>query len=145
MFDPEMFLNSEVTKPMSTTRPAMSEMETQGYVKKMQFKNPKDDLIVLELFWVADSEQARQETGMEEPTVKQSLWIDLNDDGFLDTGEGKNVDLGKVRKAVGQNGEGAWSPAMLEGATATLFIIQDPGKDGDDNIYNRVKSVSPAE
>jgi len=50
-------------------------------------------------------------------SVTQSILLDLTEDGSgLDMGKGKNIGLGQLRAALGQNVAGQdWSPAMLEG------------------------------
>lgn len=75
-----------------------------------------------------------------------SFWLDLTDDGQLATGEGENVNLGRLRAAVGQNVAGQpWSPNMLSGQMFVAQLRTEVAKDG--NKYSNVKegTVVPAQ
>ena len=57
------------------------------------------------------------------PIVTQSIMLDITSEGALDMGEGKNVQLGRLREAVGQNASGKpWAPAMLIGQMARINV-----------------------
>jgi len=58
-----------------------------------------------------------------EPKVRQSLMLDVRADGALEFGKGKNVGLGRVREALGQNSTGRpWSFPMLGGQLAKVKV-----------------------
>lgn len=78
--------------------------------------------------------------------VRQTIFLDLvmgpTGKMILDTSKGKNVPLGKLREALGQNVPG-WSPGRLIGAgPALLDVTIETGNDGVQR--NRVKSVAKA-
>jgi hypothetical protein len=77
------------------------------------------------------------------PRVRQDVWLDQDSNGDLDYAKGKNVGLGRLREALGQNSPGAaWSPAMLKGAgPAMISVTERPDNNNRDVIYNDVKSV----
>lgn len=60
-------------------------------------------------------------------SVTQSVLLDLTEDGTgLDMGKGKNIGLGQIRTALGQNEPGqAWSPAMIEGQPIKVKVKGD--------------------
>ena len=68
--------------------------------------------------------------------ARQTIWLDFNEQGNLDFNDGKNVELGRTRSAVGQNTSAAWGPQMLVGTRATCRIVHD-------GQYARVKGVAP--
>ncbi len=74
--------------------------------------------------WACQDKEVLDALDRERVTVTQSVLLDLTDDGAgLDMGKGKNITLGQIRSALGQNQEGAgWSPAMIEGQPAKLKI-----------------------
>lgn len=77
--------------------------------------------------WDIQDEEAKQAVDRETLSVTQSLLLDLNEtnDG-LDMGKGKNIGLGQIRTALGQNEPGKeWSPAMITGQMAKLKIKAD--------------------
>lgn len=74
--------------------------------------------------WDIQDEEAKAAVERDTLSVTQSILLDLTPDGNgLDMGKGKNIGLGQIRTALGQNTPGAaWSPAMIEGQVAKLKI-----------------------
>ncbi len=94
--------------------------------------------------WEILDEEVMEQLDREKVTVQQSVLLDLNEtqDG-LDFGKGKNIGLGQIRTALGQNEPGAdWSPAMIESGIAVIKVSNDVYKD---NLQANVDSVRPAE
>lgn len=77
--------------------------------------------------WEIQDEEARRLVDREKLTVTQSILLDITEDGTgLDMGKGKNIGLGQIRTALGQNTPGAsWSPAMITGQPAKLKVKAD--------------------
>lgn len=80
-------------------------------------------------------------TGDQEPTVRWEEFLDLDENGNLDVSEGKNIKLGKLRQACGQNNDEAWSPADLKGASVGFRVKHQFNNDGDpyaicSGVYN---------
>lgn len=75
------------------------------------------------------------------PVITQSIMLDVTEEGGLDMGEGKNVQLGRLREAVDQNTDGQpWQPAMLMGQMARLEIAHRIDNNGAEQ--QDVKSVT---
>lgn len=74
--------------------------------------------------WDIQDEEAKKVVDREKLSVTQSILLDLTADGNgLDFGKGKNIGLGQIRTALGQNTPGAqWAPVMIEGQPAKLKI-----------------------
>ena len=74
--------------------------------------------------WDIQDEEAKKIVERETLSVTQSILLDLTPDGTgMDMGKGKNIGLGQIRTALGQNQPGAqWSPAMIEGQPAKLKV-----------------------
>lgn len=53
--------------------------------------------------WVLDHEELRKELDRSEVVLTQGIMLDVTADGKLDMGRGKNVRLGKFKKALGIN------------------------------------------
>ena len=67
-------------------------------------------------FVINDPEVAKA-LGRREATTRLTLWLDtVADTGRLDTGHGKNVGLGALRKALGQENDTSWNFNKLVGA-----------------------------
>ena len=74
--------------------------------------------------WDVQDEEAKKAVDREKLSVTQSVLLDLTPAGDgLDMGKGKNIGLGAIRSALGQNAPGApWSPNMIEGQPATVSV-----------------------
>jgi hypothetical protein len=76
------------------------------------------------LFIISDAEIAKA-IGRREATSRLTLWLDVVEDGSrLDTGRGKNVGLGALRKALGQDEDMEWSFQKLVGAGPIRILTE---------------------
>lgn len=148
-FNADAFLQGTVDKEMDTTLIPVPEgphdaQITKLSVTKLDAKDGKEEATILEVQWSPLSEEVKKATGMDNPTVRQSIWLDLTPGGGLDASKGKNVTLGRLREAVGQNKAGKkWSINMLNGATAQILVVHAPDKQDPSNVYANVKKVAP--
>ena len=137
MFDPQALENAEISEPMSTKVPLVPDGQYQAVVEKTEIRGittkAGDERVILTVTWEVLSEDVRVALERDKVTVRQDVWLDLDEDGQLSTQEAKNVDLGRLRAALDQNADGApWSIKRLIGGTTTINV----SKDGD---YNRVR------
>ena len=76
---------------------------------------------------------------MAEPTVRQTIWLDLTESGSLDFGKGRNVGLGRLRDALGQNETGKpWQPGMMVGGVAKIKVTHSIDKRDNETIQANV-------
>lgn len=78
--------------------------------------------------------------------VEWQMILDRNAQGGLDWGKGKNVKLGQLRAALGQNNAGVWNIAQLVGAGPLMVKVVHETfkrKDGTTGTAARVVSVAP--
>lgn len=150
-FDPNLFVQATVEGELSTQYIPIPEGEFTGVVKEIKGRLAKESAI-LDVYWVVDDASVREITGMEEPTVRQSIFLDITENGTLDLGTGRNVQLGRLRAALGQNTGSSWSPNNMVGQVAMLTISQRSvvtDKEGnalpesEHRIFNDVKGVTP--
>jgi hypothetical protein len=126
-FDPELFLSQTFDGAMSTQVEQCPAGEYTAVVDDItveQFQGKKDPSKVytkLTVRWAIDDPLVKESLGRDKVTVRQQLFLDIGPNG-LDTGRGKNVSLGRLREAVGQNGPGAWSMGNLKGAVAKIKV-----------------------
>lgn len=126
-FDPNAFMNSAV-EPMATT----FELPPEGDCRFIIDSDPKQltprevkwndkdtgeprSFHQLELNCIAQDDRVKQAVGRDQVKVRMRINLDLNAAGGLDTGKNKNVALGALRDALGQNTPG-WTPQKLLGA-----------------------------
>lgn len=142
-FNPDTFLNTEATEANATTYTPCPEGEPVAAIKAIKPRVLTDGRAVLDVTWTVDDEEAREATGMAEPAVRQTLWLDITESGGLDFGKGKNVGLGKLREAVNQNSSGKpWTPGMLVGQVARIKIVHSIDKRDGVTIQADVKAVT---
>lgn len=146
MFDPNTFLQQTITDANATRLTPIPEGEYLAVIDKLGIRTNDKGTIMLDVIWAVLDETVKQTLGMDKPTVKQTCFLDLDANGKLATGDNKNVQVGRVREAVGQNIAGqAWGPNMLQGAgPAKIKITLRPDKDDPTLIYNDVKGVAKA-
>jgi hypothetical protein len=147
-FDPDAFMASSTDEANAEHFDPIPEGEYPAIVKKVEVgqfqgkKDPSKTYTSMNVTWVIDAPQIAESLGREELTSRQSVFLDINDSGNLDTGPNKNVGLGKLRAAVGQNQPGKpWSPAMLEGAGPCMVKVEHVIRDEDtfDNVTRVAK------
>lgn len=77
--------------------------------------------------------------------VRWSTFLDIDDAGKLKIDPDSNVNLGKLRAAVGQNQPGqSWNPHMLGGQLVIGQISHEPDRRDPSTKYARVSSVAAA-
>lgn len=94
--------------------------------------------------WECLDDNVKKLLDRDKVTVTQSILLDMtNDNSGLDISKGKNIGLGQLRTALGQNVPGEpWSPAMIESQIASLKITHEIW---DNNPVARIGGVSPAQ
>lgn len=145
-FDPTQFLDMQFTEANDTVIINPDEGEYQAQIEKIDFRpwqsksDPSKAGLALDITWELQSEAARAKTGRDKVTVRQGLMLDMLTNGGLDMGKGRNISLGRLRDAVGQNVPGRpWTASQLIGQMAKVSLKQRV--DGD-NIYIDVKGVT---
>lgn len=143
-FDPNSFLNTEVNEANATAYTPVPEGEYPASIKKLTPRVLTDGRAVIDVSMVIDDADVREETGMAEPLVRYTLWLDLTDSGTLDFGKGKNVGLGRLRDALGQNISGKpWQPGMLIGGVCKAKVTHSIDKRDGVTVQANVSAVSP--
>lgn len=153
VFDVNNFLSTPVEASFDTKFtpiPAGEYMAVIGsgekdlQVKAIPSKTGGPSSISMELYWTILDDKLKHELNLENPRVRQQMWLDIDEStGKLLTGTNNNTKLGAVRDAVGQNGTGPWSPLMLKGqGPAKIRVVQTP--DGKDPTikYSEVVAVA---
>ena len=134
-FNPELFLNTQTDQASSTELLAIPEGEyraVSGPVGPDSFSSfdiRKGDragqkAYRLDVEWTINDEGgALKEYLGREPRVRQGIMLDISKDGTLEMGKGKNVTLGRLREALGQNLAGRpWSMSQVGGQVAKIKV-----------------------
>lgn len=146
MFSADEFLNLEVSDANSTQFvpvPAGEYVAVVDEVKARQWKNKDDPTkqgMAVDVTWLIDDANVKALLERDKVTVKQGVMLDLNDNGGIDTGKGKNVTLGRLREATGLNDPGrAFSFSQLKGKVAKVTVTH---RIEGDAIYAEVKATA---
>lgn len=148
-FNADAFLNQTAEGPMSTSVTPCPEGEYKAIVddgdKAISFKeiNTKNGVAhqMVVLFKILD-ENLKSQLKRETVTVPMNCWLDVTDGGTLDTAEGKNVSIGRLRAALEQN-SGSWKPADLKGKGPLMVKVSQRSDGKDPTIkYAEVSRVA---
>ena len=152
MLDPSLFLSTTTTESTSTQLDpvpkgeflALSEPVTQESFQSFDIKkgeNAGKKGWRLNVVWKITDEAAGEYKGRK---VRQQLWLELTSDGAgIDMGKGKNISLGRLREALGQNTNGQpWNPSMLGSQPARISVVQRLDDNDSSKIYNDVEAVA---
>lgn len=152
MFDAKQFMNSTVSAPMATEREQVPEGQYRFMVDAgegaIEFRSGTigkgeragEPWVSASIRCLCLDENIKAQLGRDKVLVYKSIFLDLDAQGGLDTGKGKNVELGQLREAVNQNGSGPWNFSMLEGAGP--FIGEVKHRMNDDKAYPEIRAVA---
>lgn len=146
VFDPASFMTANVSDAGSTSMEPIPAGEYTAMISKVDPRavNTKAGPgVVVDITYALQAPEVAARLGREQLTVRQGIFADLTPAGGFDMAKGKNVQLNRVRAAVGQNEQGkAWNLKMLEGAGPLKVNVKlRPDKNSPDVIYNDVASV----
>lgn len=144
-FNPEAFMNATTTDANDTQYVQVPEGEFQATIDKVEAKvvGQETPRPIINVSWKVTDSAAAEATGRAENYVRQTLWLDVTESGGLDFGKGKNVQLGKLRDALGQNKPGqAWAPGMLVGGVARVKVKHSIDKRDGVTINAEVSGVT---
>lgn len=152
-FDPDQFLTAEQQQALEDKYTPIPEGEYQAMVinnpdnENQQIKVrdivPERGRRAGETIYVLDVPCQIDAPGDElahGKVVRYSAFLDINEAGSLETGPNRNVQLGALRTAVGQNDANKpWKPMDLEGQVLRIKVEHD--KEGR---YSNITEVAPA-
>jgi len=149
IFDTDTFLSATTVEanatkfdpiPESDYNAVIADTEKAVTVRSFARKDGSGDMHLLEVQWIIDNPQLAEDLGRTELRSRQSIFLDIDANGKLETGSGKNIGLVRLRDALGQNEPGQpWSPSMLRGSIPCLIKVTHR-MNGED-VYDEVKSV----
>jgi len=138
-FNADAFMATEVEIELETEFTPIPEAEYQAVIKEIKPGTTPKGSTFMEVIWIVDDASVRELLGMDEPTTKQTVWLDFTEAGALEFGKNKNVQLGRLRDALGQNTGAPWKPTNLLGQVATVDIKHRLGEKG--GVFAEVRSV----
>lgn len=129
-FNPDTFLSIEITGASEVKYTPVPVGEYQTFIDDIELTVWQDQKI-LQVTHVLISEELKAKLGLEKPTVRQGIFLDLDEvTGALEFGPNKNVALGRLREACKQNDpKKKWNFNMLRGAGPLLIMVDHTWKE----------------
>ncbi len=149
-FDPSKFMTQEFNQANDTkfvNCPAGEWTGVTGEPKIVDGVSNKDGrtFYKLEIPVMIEDPRVTSETGRTPTNVRYETFLDMTDGGSIDMGKGKNIGLGKIREATGNNKPGVnFSIPNLGGKMVKVLVAHEADKNKPDVVYERVKAVTAA-
>ena len=134
-FDAQNFMNAVFTEVNDTKVVQCPAGEYQAISEKIEPRSGTigkgerqgDAWASLNITWSVTDQAVLALLGRDKVIVYQSIMLDLTPQGGLDMGAGKNVNLGRLREALGMNQPGQpFSPSMMQGHLAKISVRHVP-------------------
>lgn len=137
-FDPDTFMQQTVDAPLDTEfkicpegeYPAMIDDFDSSAFEQIEFEYKKGPragqpgtMTKFSCPFIINDESVKQLLNRDKVVISKQLILDIAETGGLDFGTNKNVALGQIRDAVGQNTSGPWSISQLRGAGPVMVKI----------------------
>lgn len=148
MFDPQSFIDASITESLDTKVIPCPQGEFLGVIDKFapeQWKSSDGTKsgIKLTVDWLIEDQSVKDFLARDTVKVRQQIFLDITDDGKLETGPQKNIGLGRLREAVGMNTPGqAFSFGMLAGAMAKVNVTHRPDPKDAENVFAEINKVA---
>ncbi len=147
-FDPAAFKQTVVEGSFETHTTPLPEDTYVAVLGETAIRAIKNDdgeaSILCDVPFIVDDETLAERLGLDRLQVIQGFFLDLDKKGNLEFGPNKNIRLGRLRDALGQNTDKSWNFGMLDGAgPLKIKVIQKPDKDDSSIQYNRVVGFAP--
>ena len=144
-FDPTSFLAATTSEAGSTRLDPIPMGEYAAVIDNLEWREAETKngtRKIMRVIWRITDDDLRVQLDRDNINVRQDIWLDETRDGQLDYSKGKNIGIGRLREALGQNQPGApWTLNMLVGAGPALITVTERPADSGDVVYNDVKSV----
>jgi hypothetical protein len=136
-FDVTDLMEQTVEAEMTTQLPAIPKGDRQLIIKSLRILPPTADrkpMLFVEN--IIDDAEVKELTGQAEPVATLMMFLDVDDRGMLLAQEPYNMDLGKLRRAVGQNTSEDWKISYLQGQVYSGMVSTRVNKNTGDNQYS---------
>lgn len=131
VFDPEAFASQTVNAAMDTELIPVPVGEYVAQITSFKLRqSPRKDGqgMVTAMDLTCEIDSARHPEVLttikrDKATVRHGILLDITPQNTLDEAKGKNIGLGRIREAVGQNQAGQpWAPNMLVGQMLRVHV-----------------------
>ncbi len=153
MFDAASFLQSTFNEANSTLIKPAPEGEYVGQIQPVTEQSFKSGTSAKGNAWarldiiveVTGDPQIKEHCGMDKKNIRAGIMLDLTDSGGLAMGEGKNVQLGRLRNATGLNIPGQPFAFTSFGGKMVKISVKHRADEKDPTlVYEDVRGFLPA-
>lgn len=155
-FDPSVFLNQTVSGPMSTSIKPCPEGDFPAVISSqdgwLEIRDAEikkglragQTMYIARVLFEIQSEDAKLATGRDKVLVPYDCILDFKNGTMeLDTSEGKNVNLGRLRTALDQNADNQWNWGKLKGCgPVTVKVAHRSDERNPEDKYAEIRRVS---
>lgn len=141
-FDPDVFLSQEITGASETKFTPPPEGEYTAFIDDLAMGDYEGQPILQVIYAIVDDTgKLATLMNIDKPTVRDSLFLDVDEAGRVLFGPNKNVKLGKLREAANQNDPKLkWNFNMLRGVGPLKVMVAHSWKNGE-GPYAKVTRV----
>lgn len=146
VFDVELLAETVIDEPNATTMDPVPEGEYDALVDGFTIRavtTKRGEVPVMDVTWMIPDEDLKARLNREMVTARQTVWIDLNEDGSIAVGPNQNVGLGRLRAALNLNKKGFMFSQLTGAGPARVLITHRANSDTGD-VYSEVKKVVPS-
>jgi hypothetical protein len=154
-FNMDAFLNTPVDEPTSTRITICPEGEYRAIIDDVSesginswvrppIDTKRGPMTILQVPWVILDEDVKKTVGRDKVVVNMDIILDVDTiTGQLIKGDGKNVSLGRLRSALGQNDAPGWTFTKLPGAGPALVkVTHRPDRNDPEIKYPEIRRVT---
>lgn len=147
-FNPDTFLSTQYSDQLETRRQPVPEGEYAAVIddvklREVNFRNGGKGIGIDVFCRIEGDATVKEATGQDTAILRYSFLMDVKDDGSLDFSKGKNLRLGRLRAAVGQNTAGRpWSFNDLKGNPLKVRVKHRADDNDTSIVYDEVSAVS---
>lgn len=154
-FDPNAFMQQTIDAPLEDELKlvdpgeykAMIDDFDSSYVEQIEFEYKKGQragqqgsMTKFNCPFVIDSPEQQAKLNRDKIVVSKQIILDIDQTGNLDFGTNKNVPLGQIRTAVGQQQTKPWGLANLRGSGPVMVRVEHrEGKRDDGTEWKRAE------
>lgn len=142
-FNSEEFLAGTLEVVNEEKFTPVPEGEYQAVITDLEIGPSKSGDLRLDVTWtILDQDKLAEELGLEELTVRQGIFISVEDDGkTIKTGTNQNYQLGRFRAKFGLNKKGInWQDFI--GKQATISVVHAAAANDPTVTYSNVGNVT---
>lgn len=153
MFNAQQFMNTVYEEANSTRIAPLPPGEYVGFIEPITGESFSGGISEkngrpwarLNLMIDVSGEAVKAATGQDRRRVRAGIMLQLDENGNLDMREGRNIQLGRLREAVGLNVPGKpFKFSDLEGRLVKIVVDHRVSQDDPSVVYEEVTRFMPA-